>query len=245
MAQSNTAPEQVENAQTEAQPEKPARGRRADRAQMGKTIPLIVEDEAAEQEDGKGRRRRKGKKNKAGKKKRGVVGLIIIIALVIAAAVFLFLTIRFDIGGVRTKVIEAVNRFDPVYAEKVDVLEGLEEREQAVALREQQVEDDEQKISSQQDELKTWENELNSTSARKTPIYRRLLNEQDVKDMKSLSKTYAAMEPVDAAAIMVELYSVEDMAAIIYYMKEASAAAILVEMDTRLAADITMALLSS
>ena len=177
------------------------------------------------------------------KKRGGIIKLIILIVFIIAAAAFLFLSIRFDIGGVRTKMIEAVNLLDPNYAQRVEILETLEQREAELIEREENAVQEEQRLAELEEELFLFQDELYSDQADRIPIYRRRMNEKDLADMVSISLTYAKMDPVAAAEIMSSLETVEDMAAVIYYMNESNAAAIMSEMDSSIAAEITVLLL--
>ncbi|MDR1117661.1 MAG: hypothetical protein LBL09_05380 [Oscillospiraceae bacterium] len=198
-----------------------------DNKKMGKVIPISPDNEI--------------KKKKQG----GIAGLIVILILIMAAVGFLVLSVNLNLGGVRDKLIDIVCSFDPEYQDYKLLVRSVNSQQEKLVERENKAEKEEERLAALKKELEDWRTELDSKDYRRTPIYRRLLNQTDIDDMKSLSKTYSLMAPADAAERLAELYEVEDMAAIIYYMSEAGAAAILSAMDAGLAADITQALLSS
>ncbi|NLB28868.1 MAG: hypothetical protein GX823_01360 [Clostridiales bacterium] len=63
--------------------------------------------------------------------------------------------------------------------------------------------------------------------------------------MEGIAKLYAAMEPENAADVIVNLYSLEDMAAIIHFMSASKAAGILECLTPQLAAQITDQLINT
>ena len=113
---------------------------------------------------------------------------------------------------------------------------SLDEREAGIASREEQQD-------RRQETLTAWEKEIDEKEYRLTPAFRRELSDQEVEDMLSLARTYAAMEADTAAVIMAELYNAIDAASILYYMSERNAAAILSVMDVDFAAMVTDILL--
>ena len=187
-------------------------------------------------------RKTRGKK-RAGKKRRSaslIVGILIIIVLFIG---FAFTVFYFDFFNVRTGFFAFLHGIDPDYR-------GMTEREAAIAEKTLELSNREQGITAEEDRLKAVESGLSERETAviqreqiKTPIYRPPVNDEDVVYMKSIGKIYASMDPVAAADIMVRLYSTEDMAAVIYYMTQPEAAAILERMPANTAADITDRLL--
>ncbi|MDR1589100.1 MAG: hypothetical protein LBS51_02795 [Oscillospiraceae bacterium] len=200
---------------------------------------------------------RRGKDKKAAGarqgRKRGKRKLIIIIAaavlLAAALAAFVFVVIEFDQWGFRTAIIELVDSLDPEYVD-------LTRREAALAAGVAELETQRQDAVAEDERLEALRLELerrealleareeqteqNSVGA---PGYWLGLSPQEIEDMESLGKTYAAMESAAAAEIMAELYTVNDAAAILYYMAEKNAAPILEAMDRQFAAAVTEALL--
>ena len=166
----------------------------------------------------------------------GVIGLVILFILIIAAIAALYFAIQFNFGGTRDAIIDTVNKLDPEYVKYTEKLAELAERESAVEAVEKRNETETKRIAKENQELA--DKRINQT-----PIYRRNLSETELAEMQSLGQIYTAMEPATAAAIMAELYTVRDMATIIYYMREAAAAAVLAEFAPALAATITEELL--
>ena len=186
---------------------------------------------------------KKAAKSKPKKKKGGLIGLVFLIILTIIATAFLYFSIQFNWGGVRDKLIETVNSLDPEYVIYTEKIEDLNKREQQILLLEKKLEAEELKLSQKKTDLDKQEANIKEQEIVRLPIYRRILNDEDLQDMKSLSKIYAQMAPGTAAGILTTLYDIDDRAAIIYFMSEASAAAIMQEMEVRDAAEITDALL--
>ena len=80
---------------------------------------------------------------------------------------------------------------------------------------------------------------------RTVPLYRREMTEEELEDMMSISTLYTQMAPEAAAARLVRLYDPRDVAAILYFMGERNAAAIMSVMTVEYAAEITEILLYS
>jgi flagellar motility protein MotE (MotC chaperone) len=173
--------------------------------------------------------------------------------LLLAAAVsaFVFVVIEFDQWGFRTAVIEFVNSFDPEYvdltereAELAGGVAELETRRLDAAAEDERLEALRLELERREALLEAKEEQGAQESAN-APGYWLGLSPQEIEDMESLAKTYAAMDPVAAAEIMAELYTSNDAAAILYHMAEKSAGPILEAMDRQLAAAVTEALLNS
>ena len=184
------------------------------------------------------------------KSRRGLIGLIVLFMLVIAAGVFLYFTIRNDWGGVRTNVIAWVNRFDPDYKSIGVRLSELESEELRIEGLMAELEGGQKKLEADQKRLAESENAVKqreiSVAEQEVfikPLYLRGLNDDKVNELKQLGRIYQAMDPQDAARIMAQLYDVTHVAAIIYYMNAASAAEVLSELSTNLAASVTSELL--
>jgi len=114
----------------------------------------------------------------------------------------------------------------------------LNARENAASAREQQL-----NIRAEAQDAR--EKDLMDLYDRVVPIYRRMLTDQELEDMISISRSYTQMSPDVAAGILVELNDPKDVAAILYYMSERNAAAILSVMDADFAAELTEILLYS
>lgn len=186
----------------------------------------------------------KGKKGKKPKKKKSKLGLMItVFILVLALAATGYVIFRNDFWGVRTAVFTFVHNLDPEYKELTEWEATLTTKEETLTLREQEVDTAQTDLDAYSTELDEREKYLADLEASRVPVYRPPINEDDVVYMQNIGKIYAAMEAKNAADIMVRLYSIEDMAAIIYYMEQTSAAAVLEQMKAEIAADITDQLL--
>lgn len=180
-----------------------------------------------------------GKKKKSG----GGMFLLFFIVLLILAVAGGYVLIHYNISGARDKLIDMVSSLDPAYVTYQNRLVEQETKQKELDEREAAVLTEEQRLAELKTSLDKQEAELVDQQATKVPIYRQPTSDQDVEDMKSLAKIYANMEAATAATILASLYTTEDMAAILYFMAEKSAAPILAEMRTSLAADITDLLL--
>ncbi|NLT57776.1 MAG: hypothetical protein GXX99_02300 [Clostridiales bacterium] len=203
--------------------------------------------EADGQPAGKKGRKKADKKRARGDKKgrRGFWGLLALVVLIFFAAGFLVASVKKDLGGVRSKLIETVNLLDPAYADLVAREQQVELLEAGLATREQQVALLEEALNARALLLDEREAAALSRELERLPIYRRNLDEDKQEEIRALGKTYANMDAEKAASIMGELYNVEDMATILYYMSSRSAAAVLEQMDQKLAAQITDELLKN
>ena len=207
----------------------------------------------------------KGNKNSTGKPKRkkGKIILFSILGLlVILIAGFIFEEISWNYLGTRDVFLDFVNRIDPEYKETVHLTverneaaldkreADLEELKVSLDTRKTELDEREQSLKSleadtnagfdrRRTQLDKLETELKAREDRLTPIYRTPMSEEALADMTSLSKTYSAMTPEAAADILANIYDAQDVAAILYYMSEKSAGAILSVMDAELAAEVT------
>jgi len=203
------------------------------------------------------------------KKKGGFIALIIVGVFIILIGAFVTLMIlnvfslRDIVGGVlKDPLIDVVVWFDPEFSsiEKSIRKAGdereaaLNERERGIAGREAELaglegslNDRETQLDRRSDALDRREQNIsqseNTTSG--VPVYQRVLTEQEITEMRSLSRSFSSMTAESAAAVLAELYSLEDAATILYYMTERNAGLILQAMDVELAARITEQLLGS
>lgn len=183
-------------------------------------------------------------KKESEKKKKGKVFKVVLpLLLVLIVMGTLVVMVIFNLFALQDKLFDFVYSLDPDY-QSVEALNaelakkdaGLKERELKVTQTEERL----QKLKKELDERKK---ELDEQEIANRPIYLRPLTEEELKNMKSISKVYSEMNPADAAEILASLYSIDDMAAILYYMAEDSSAAILAVMDRAIAVEITDALL--
>ena len=176
-----------------------------------------------------------------------VVILVIVIILDILVVGFILEEIYFNSFGTRDIFIDTVMKLDPDYKMREQTLDTreadlnvlqseMDARERMIASREQQ--NDRRGV-----ELDGREETIRELEQSPVPIYMRILTDQEISDMIALSRSYAVMAPEAAVAILVELGNPDDVAAILYYMSNKNAAAILAAMDPVFAAAITEILL--
>jgi len=124
--------------------------------------------------------------------------------------------------------------------------EELDERESQILLLEGVLDTREAMLDRRQNDLDRREEQIIAMYERTVPLHRRdPMSEQDLEDMMSLSRTYTQMSPDAASERLVRLYDPRDVAAILYFMAERNAAAILAAMDPGYAANITEIMLYS
>ncbi|MCL2046245.1 MAG: hypothetical protein FWG88_07650 [Oscillospiraceae bacterium] len=190
---------------------------------------------------------RKERKALGIKKRGGKLKVILIILLVLLVGGFVAEEVYFNWLGTRDMLIDAVLLLDPnvrTRGYRLDAREAeLKEKEEAFAEKERIISNRELQADRRATELDRRQADLAEREERATPLYRRRMSEQDLSDMVSLSRSYSQMTPESAAAILVELDKAEDVAAILFYMSERNAAAILAVMEPEFAAHITSILL--
>jgi flagellar motility protein MotE (MotC chaperone) len=204
----------------------------------------IGENTVVDQDGKKGKKKLVAKdKEKPRKKRKGfiIVFILVFLFVIIGGAVLMFIYDFFSIQGI---VFEFLHNLDPDYAQNVTIKERNNvQKEAELEAFEEELNARQTGLDIRQRELDEAEASLESAQGNINPIYWPPVNEEDIQFMEDISTTFAAMEPVNAADIMVRLYDVEDMAAIIYYMDEDAAGAILESMSAVTAAQITNALL--
>ena len=207
----------------------------------------------------------KGKKEKGG----GIGGLILIMVLILLILIGGFgALLYFDMFDARMIIADVVTEpllgiiiwLDPGYstidqrlraeAEAQDkriaeLYEALDERELDIEFLEGVLDTREQLLDRREFDLDRREDHIVAMYERTVPLYRRDMSEQELEDMISLSRTYTQMAPSTAANVLVQLHDPRDVAAILYFMSERNAAAILAEMNVDYAAEITEILLYS
>ena len=195
-------------------------------------------------------------KKKKSKKPFIILGLVLLALIAIAA--FVYALIQIENFPPRDTILNAAYKLDPRYESFEARVAEVEERESNVATREAAVKAKEDSVAEAEartrklaednaaeaeERFRQREEELDKRERSLTPIWRLPLSERDLLDMQSLAKTYAQMDPEQAAEILAELDGAGDIAAILYHMAERSAASILAAMSTELAAEITDILL--
>lgn len=178
------------------------------------------------------------------KKKKGKAFKIAVsVFLILAVAGFLVISLMYNLFSVRDSLLKTAYSMDPDFVAAGQLRDQLAQKETELADRESKVSAEEQRLAELKKKLDERKKELDQRERESIPIYRRPMTEDELGDMKSIGKIYAEMQPEDAAAILISLYSTEDMAAVLYHMSEKSSAAILSAMDTTVAAEITDMLL--
>ena len=180
---------------------------------------------------------RKNRKVKGGIGPIGIV-LIILIPLILVGG-FAYAVIQFNFMELRGRFIDLVNTLDPAHAildQRADNLAAwdsdLNARENALVSRDAQLDSREARLYRDTQELIARENRLR-------PLHRLPMSEQDYEDLLALSRIYTQMEAETAAGILLELHSINDVASILYHMRERNAASILAVMEPSTAARIT------
>lgn len=187
----------------------------------------------------------KPEKKKKEKKKGGIGGIIFLFLLVLLLVAALVLSVYFDWLSLRTRIIGTLSSLDPEYV-AVETLKGeLDTLQAQLASREAKIESEEARLEGLKAELDERERGIEEDEYTALPAFRGTLTDEKLSEFRSLGKVYSAMDPESAAGIMSELYSISDMATIVYYMNSSSAAAVLQALDSDTAAQITMEILRS
>ena len=198
-------------------------------------------------------------------KQRGKLKIIIILVFVLLLALFVAEEVFFNFLGTRDVVINTVMKLDPevrsrgaalnVRAKELDSRErSLDERETALLAEEdalakwveewkKALESKEAQLDRRSAQLDKREKEVTDRELRATPVFRRQLTEEERQELESLSRSYSQIPPETAAEIFEKFQHKEDVAAIMYYMIERNAAAILAVMEPEFAAEITAILM--
>jgi len=199
--------------------------------------------------------------------------LIIVPVVLVAACVALLIFNLFgarDIlnGLVGNPIIKAVVWLDPEFSSIDRELRKMsDDRSAALDKREYGLDDRDAALDKRASELDNRGAELNewgiqldkretavskreesvkeAETASGTSAIRRVLTEQELADYRSLSRSYANMDPDAAAKILAQMKDLNDAAAILFYMSERGAAAVLAAMDAQLAARLTEILLEN
>jgi hypothetical protein len=148
------------------------------------------------------------RKSRAGKKSR--IRLMILIAafvLLAAIATFVFLVLRLDFLGARSAFIGAVDSLDPDYVGLAERIRYEDARSAELDAREAQLQEESGRLDSRSAELDRAAADLDaerSAAAERQdePEYWLRLSPQETEDIKSLARTYAAMDTAAAAEIM-------------------------------------------
>lgn len=199
-------------------------------------------------ENKKGKAPQTGKKNivsKPEKKSKGTAIFLIFLFLVLAAGgTVAYFSVANNLFGGRDYVIEQLNSvliaLDWEYKSLAEKQVELELREATVLSKEGELEKKEQKLKEKEaaasvstgGTLSNFENLITGlTEERKTQI-------------QQISAIYTGMEPQKAADAVAKLSSLEDMALVLYFMKQKSAAEVMAAMTTDTAARITAFMLN-
>ena len=204
----------------------------------------------------------KGKKGKGSKKGGGggVIAVMLIVALLLAGS--FGAAVYFDVFSARAitadllkePLLRVVIWLDPTFStvdermrEEADARdkrltareEKLDERELDLVQRESRADTREQQLDRRALELNNREEQIIAMYERTIPLYRRDMTIQEREDMESFARTFTQMSPDSAAYILVGTGSVDDVAAILYFMNERNAAAIMAAFHPDYAAAVT------
>lgn len=209
----------------------------------------------------------KGASAEGGKKSNPLPKILLFVIPIVLIGVFITMVflnlfgLRGIMGGIFTEpLINAVVWFDPDFTSiEKSIRDAGDRREAALDIREASIAEYEARQKEIFDALNEREGQLDRRSAAldrreqnleveaapELPVYERTLTPEEIVNLQSLSRTYANMDAESAAEIMAELYSLEDMATILFYMTERKAAPILEAMNPELAARVTELLIGS
>ena len=216
------------------------------------------DDSAAKASKAKGKG--KGKAQKKGGGGGGVIAIMLIIALLLAGS--FGAAVYFDVFSARAitsdllkdPLLKVVIWLDPTFstvdermrneAEARDrrlttLEEKLEERIEELLQRESRADTREQQLDRRAIELNNREEQIIAMYERTVPLYRRDMTIQEREDMETYARTFTQMAPEAAAQILVGTGSVDDVAAILYFMSERNAAAILAAFHPDYASAVT------
>jgi len=218
-------------------------------------------------EKGEKKKREKPEKIPGEKKKSIMLPLLLILIplLLIGCAVAAIIMNLFNARGMVNEVLsDPLFRFsvwlNPDYTSVEQELQAMvderteqvEQREQYADTRFEEIEQREEAANTREQLLdrraaaiERREDELTQMYQMTVPLYRRDMTEQEIADMESLVRTFAQMSPEDAAEILIEMAEPRDVAAILYFMVERNAAAIMAVMERDYAAELTEILLYS
>ena len=197
---------------------------------------------------------------------------VVLIGAFVALLITNFFGVRNIVGGfIKEPLLKVVVWFDPGFSSvneelntksnnfiaQLDIREKqLDNRETGIAQKEAELNERKQSLDTLESQLgrrglalDKREEQINQLSKPKqpdnstVPLYYREMTEDELAEMQSLSRTYAQMEPATAAGILAKLKDEKHIAALLYYMSERKASAILAVMETELAARITEILL--
>ena len=189
-----------------------------------------------------------GKKNtapKPKKKSKGTAIVLVILFLFLAAGgTAAYFSVANNLFGGRDYVIEQLNSaliaLDWNYKSLAEKQVELELRETAVLSKEEELAKKEQK-------LKDKEAAASVTTGGSLSNFESLiagLTEERKTQIQQISAIYTGMEPKKAAEAVAKLSSLEDMALVVYFMKEKSAAELMAALTTDTAARITAFMLN-
>ena len=218
------------------------------------------EDDDSSGKGSKGKGKGKGKGSKKGGGGGGVIAVMLIIALLLVGS--FGAAVYFDVFSARAitsdllkdPLLRVVIWLDPTFstvdermrteAEARDrrltaLEERLEERTIELQQRESRADTREQQLDRRAIELNNREEQIMAMYERTVPLYRRDMTIQEREDMEAYARTFTQMAPETAAEILVRIGSVENTAAILYFMSERNAAAILAAFHPDYAAAVT------
>jgi len=202
------------------------------------------------------------------KKKRSKVFIILIAALTLLFLIAVFiLLVYFNVFGIGELVLAPVSdwlfaaivwanpEFSAVDAElnkrneeRVEELDGrageLDTREVEVSTREEAANTREIQLQRRHEALDRREAAIGQREDQTIPMFRRALTEEELADVRALSRLYSQMSPETAAGILAGLEEIMDIASILYHMSERNAATIIAAMEVEMAVEITEILLN-
>lgn len=171
-------------------------------------------------------------------------GAVLSIILILAVIGF-FLAVYFDVGGLKNTAVSMLNLSAPTNAQ----LDAV--NQQLIAAKEelQTVQDETKDLKAKEEELDKKEQQLiardQALDKKAQDIEDSKVQEKDAEDtIKAASVIFEQMDAKNAAEAISELETPQEMAELLTHMASDKAAAIMDEMDTKLASEIASEMMS-
>lgn len=188
----------------------------------------------------------KAKTGKPKKKKGKLILVIVILVLVLGAGTAAYLALTQNLFGGRDKALSFLQSLDPQYQDLAYRQQQLEQQSQTLDAREKELNDQENQLRDDQQALEQAQQEANQQQATASGTaqsalesYISGLSDDKLTQLKKVGSIYSSMTADQAAKVLPNLGSVNDMAVVLYYMKPAASAQVLNNLDAKLAAQIT------
>lgn len=171
-------------------------------------------------------------------------GAILSIILILAVIGF-FLAVYFDVGGLRKTAVTMLNLSAPTNAQLDAVNQQINDAKKEL----KSVQDETKDLKAKDEELGKKEQQLASREQaiiiKEQEIENTKQQEKETEDtIKAASVIFEQMDAKNAAKAISELETPQEMAELLVHMESEKAAAIMDEMDTKLASEIASEMMS-